>query len=70
MPKKIIVIGGGPAGIEAAEAAAKAGGDVTIVSNAPIGGRAGWHSLLPSKVWLTTATRTHLVSHRAVLSTG
>lgn len=51
--KKIVVIGGGPAGIEAAKAAAKSGGDVTIVSNAPVGGRAGWHSLLPSKVWLT-----------------
>lgn len=55
MQKKIIVIGGGPAGVDAAEAAAKAGAQVTIVSNAPIGGRAGWHSLLPSKVWLTTA---------------
>jgi dihydrolipoamide dehydrogenase len=53
MTKKIVVIGGGPAGIEAAKAAAKAGATVTIVSNAPIGGRAGWHSLLPSKVWLT-----------------
>ncbi len=53
MTKKIVVIGGGPAGIEAAKAAAKAGGEVVLVSNAPIGGRAGWDSLLPSKVWLT-----------------
>jgi pyruvate/2-oxoglutarate dehydrogenase complex dihydrolipoamide dehydrogenase (E3) component len=53
MTKKIVVIGGGPAGIEAAKAAVKAGGTVTVVSNAPIGGRAGWHSLLPSKVWLS-----------------
>ncbi len=55
MSKKIVVLGGGPAGIEAAKAAAKAGADVTVVSNAPVGGRAGWHSLLPSKVWLTAA---------------
>ncbi len=55
MSKKIIIIGGGPAGIEAAKAAKYEGADVTLVSNAPIGGRAGWHSLLPSKVWLTVA---------------
>ncbi|MCA9926907.1 MAG: NAD(P)/FAD-dependent oxidoreductase [Anaerolineales bacterium] len=55
MSKRIIIIGGGPAGIEAAKGAARHGADVTIVSNAPIGGRAGWHSLLPSKVWLTVA---------------
>lgn len=55
MSKKIVIIGGGPAGIEAAKAAAKAGAQVTLVSNTPLGGRAGWHSLLPSKVWLTAA---------------
>ncbi|MCA9959772.1 MAG: NAD(P)/FAD-dependent oxidoreductase [Anaerolineales bacterium] len=55
MQKQIIVIGGGPAGIEAAKAAATAGARVILVSNAPIGGRAGWHSLLPSKVWLTAS---------------
>ena len=55
MSKKIVIIGGGPAGIEAAKAAQRQGADVTIVSNAPVGGRAGWHSLLPSKVWLTVA---------------
>lgn len=52
---RIVVIGGGPAGIEAATTAAQAGQQVTLVSDAPIGGRAGWHSLLPSKVWLTAA---------------
>lgn len=55
MTKQIVVIGGGPAGVEAARAAARAGGEVTLVHDAPIGGRAGWHSLLPSKVWLTAA---------------
>ncbi len=55
MGKQIVIIGGGPAGIEAAREAVRAGGRVTLVSNAPLGGRAGWHSLSPSKVWLTTA---------------
>ena len=66
--KKIVVIGGGPAGIEAAKAAAKAGGEVTVVSNAPIGGRAGWHSLLPSKVWLTAVDETAPVDPAAVVA--
>ena len=55
MPAAIIVLGGGPVGIEAALTAAHAGAKVTLISNAPIGGRAGWHSLLPSKVWLALA---------------
>ncbi|MCB0159311.1 MAG: FAD-dependent oxidoreductase, partial [Caldilineaceae bacterium] len=55
MAKQIVVIGAGPAGIEAARTAAKAGAHVTLVSDAPVGGRAGWHSLVPSKVWLNTA---------------
>ena len=55
MTKRIVVVGGGPAGIEAAKAAAKAGSQVTLVSEGPVGGRAGWHSLLPSKVWLAAA---------------
>ena len=69
MTKKIVVIGGGPAGIEAAKVAAKAGGEVTIVSNAPIGGRAGWHSLLPSKVWLTAVDNgTELVEPEVIVA--
>ncbi len=67
MSKKIIVIGGGPAGIEAAKAAAKAGAQVTMISNGPIGGRAGWASLLPSKVWLTTADTLALFSEAGPL---
>ena len=62
MSKRIIIIGGGPAGIEAAWAAAKAGGEVTLVSEEPIGGRSGWHSLLPSKVWLTIADTAGLIA--------
>lgn len=55
MTRKIVVIGGGPAGIEAARAAAEAGARVTLISDGPLGGRAGWDSLIPSKVWLQVA---------------
>jgi dihydrolipoamide dehydrogenase len=41
--------------VEAAWAAASAGAAVTVVCDGDIGGRAGWHSLLPSKVWLNAA---------------
>ena len=50
MQKQIVVIGGGPAGVEAAATAAPYAAAVTIVSERPIG---AWHQLLPSRVWLT-----------------
>ncbi len=53
--KQIVVIGGGPAGVEAAVAAAQGKTQVTLISEGPIGGRTGWDSLLPSKVWLRVA---------------
>jgi len=62
MSNKIIIIGGGPAGIEAARAAATAGSEVTLVSEGPVGGRSGWHSLLPSKVWLSAADTAALMA--------
>ncbi|CUS02292.2 putative Dihydrolipoyl dehydrogenase [Candidatus Promineifilum breve] len=57
MTKHIIVIGGGPGGIEAACTVAANGGRATIITDSSLGGRAGWDSLLPSKVWLTAADR-------------
>jgi dihydrolipoamide dehydrogenase len=57
--KKLVIIGGGPAGIAAASAADTRSTDVTLISNAPLGGRAGWHSLLPSKVLLTASDLLH-----------
>lgn len=55
MSDKLVVVGAGPAGIEAALEAARLGWEVHLVSDGPVGGRAGWHSLLPSKVWLDAA---------------
>jgi len=68
MTKHIIVVGGGPAGIEAAKAAAKAGSQVSLISEGPVGGRAGWHSLLPSKVWLTAADTMGLLAESPVFA--
>lgn len=53
--KRIVVIGGGPAGIAASIEAARAGAGVTLVCDAPVGGRATHASLLPSKMWLHAA---------------
>ncbi len=55
MSEQIVVIGAGPGGVEAAATAARAGRPVTLISDGPVGGRAGWHSLLPSKAWLAAA---------------
>jgi pyruvate/2-oxoglutarate dehydrogenase complex dihydrolipoamide dehydrogenase (E3) component len=55
MITQIAVIGAGPAGVTAAGAAADCGAQVTLVGTEPPGGRASWHSLLPSKVLLTAA---------------
>jgi pyruvate/2-oxoglutarate dehydrogenase complex dihydrolipoamide dehydrogenase (E3) component len=51
-PKQIVVVGGGPAGLQAAVAAAGAGRRVVLVTDSPPGGRAAWQTLLPSKIWL------------------
>ncbi len=65
MPKKhfeLIVIGGGPGGMEAALHAAKLGLNTALVSQTKIGGRATWGSLLPSKVWLAAAQKADQLS--------
>ncbi len=63
----MIVIGGGPAGITAALEAASCGAQVTLVSAEPVGGRANWHSLVPSKVLLTAADHLGEAAHNSAL---
>ncbi len=51
----LVVIGGGPAGVEAATLAGRNKLKTLLVSEMPAGGRATYGSLLPSKAWLHTA---------------
>lgn len=55
METGVAVVGGGPAGLAAAREAARLGAKVTLIEQDRPGGRALWHSLVPSKVWLHTA---------------
>ena len=64
---QLVIIGGGPAGIAAALEGARLGATVTLVERDHIGGRANWHSLLPSKVWLSAADRIGARDHDARL---
>jgi pyruvate/2-oxoglutarate dehydrogenase complex dihydrolipoamide dehydrogenase (E3) component len=64
----MIVIGGGPAGVTAALEGARLGFSVQLVSAEKPGGRANWHSLLPSKVYLAAAD--HLVENRNAAQYG
>ena len=52
---RVVVIGGGPAGVVAAQEAARTGASVTLVHDMPIGGRAVHASMVPSKVLLHAA---------------
>jgi pyruvate/2-oxoglutarate dehydrogenase complex dihydrolipoamide dehydrogenase (E3) component len=53
MKRRVAVVGAGPAGLTAARAAADAEAEVILIGAELPGGRANWHSLLPSKVFLT-----------------
>lgn len=60
---KVVVVGGGPAGVVAACEAARTGASVTLVHDTPIGGRAVHASMVPSKVLL------HAVAQRRARGT-
>jgi len=53
--QRIVVLGGGPGGYEAALTAAQLGADVTIVERAGIGGSAVLTDVVPSKTLIATA---------------
>ncbi|MCA9944859.1 MAG: hypothetical protein KC449_15340 [Anaerolineales bacterium] len=43
---------------------------MTLVSEGPVGGRSVWHSLLPSKVWLSAADTAGLLAELPFSSGG
>ena len=62
----IIVIGGGPAGVEAAIAAAPYADSVVIISEGPVG---DWGKLMPSRVWLTALDQMEMMKQSPLLRT-
>lgn len=68
IPKNdIIVIGGGPAGVEAAITAAPYASSVVIISEGPVG---DWGKLLSSRVWLTALDQMELMEQSPLLRTA
>ncbi|MFD6098543.1 NAD(P)H-quinone dehydrogenase [Nocardiopsis flavescens] len=58
---KVVIIGGGPGGYEAALVAAQLGADVTVVDRDGIGGACVLTDCVPSKSLIATSTRTTYV---------
>ncbi len=55
MPKRFVVIGGGPAGNQAATVAARLGAEVTLIERDVVGGAAHLWDCIPSKAMIATA---------------
>jgi dihydrolipoamide dehydrogenase len=55
MTKRVVIIGGGPGGYEAAHVAAQLGAEVTIVDSEGLGGSAVLTDCVPSKTLIATA---------------
>lgn len=55
MSKKIVIIGGGPAGYEAALAGSKYGADITLIENHGVGGSAINLDVVPSKGFIAAS---------------
>ncbi|MFV2196961.1 NAD(P)H-quinone dehydrogenase [Nocardiopsis sp. LOL_012] len=64
---KVVIIGGGPGGYEAALVAAQLGADVTVVERDGIGGACVLTDCVPSKSLIATSTRTTYVRESEVL---
>src|SRR5215510_805963 len=47
--KRVVVVGGGPAGLQAARVAAQRGHDVTLVASQHLGGKLRWEAELPGR---------------------
>ena len=55
MSERVVIIGGGPGGYEAAHVAAQLGAEVTIVDTDGVGGSAVLTDCVPSKTLIATA---------------
>src|SRR5579863_5688791 len=55
-PARFVIVGGGPAGVEAAATAARLGGEVTLVEAEILGGAANLWDCIPSKAMIATGT--------------
>ena len=64
---RLVVIGGGPGGYEAALTAARLGADVTVVSAGALGGAAVLTDVVPSKTLIATADVLDLVAGSGAL---
>ncbi len=54
MPIRFVIIGGGPAGVEAASTAARLGAEVVLVEREVLGGAANLWDCIPSKAMIAT----------------
>ncbi len=64
---RVVIIGGGPGGYEAALVAAQLGADVTIIERQGIGGAAVLTDVVPSKTLIATAEWMTLTEHASEL---
>ncbi|MGB5017759.1 MAG: FAD-dependent oxidoreductase, partial [Candidatus Nanopelagicales bacterium] len=64
---RTVIVGGGPAGYEAAHVAAQQGADVTLIEATGIGGAAVLTDCVPSKTLIATARSASLAADSASL---
>src|SRR5512139_4084522 len=64
---RIVILGGGPGGYEAALVAAQAGADVTVVEREGLGGACVLTDCVPSKTLIATSTRMGVMSESPAL---
>jgi dihydrolipoamide dehydrogenase len=64
---RIVIIGGGPGGYEAALVAAQLGADVTVVEREGLGGACVLTDCVPSKTLIATSTRMGVLSESSAL---